>query len=78
MAMMRYPNPIEEIHMVGFIEEYCMFDMAGELELSLEDMERTKSENRELKENVKEVDECIKKLREKINNFREMHEEVNE
>lgn len=43
----------------------------------LDDMECTRSENEELKENIKEANTCISKLREQIWKFKARHKEVN-
>jgi len=67
MAPRRYPTP-EEILAGEFIEEDCIVDMNGELESTLEDLEKVEYKNKNLEENIKEVDECIKKLREKTRN----------
>jgi len=71
MGATRIPIPLEESPTINLIEEDCMLDKIGELISTLEDLERTKGENKDLKENVSKLKEQVKKLRDK-------HKEVNE
>lgn len=65
MATRIYPTPLEEIPMVGVFEEDYIIDME-ELKSSLDDLDKAKYENRDLKKDLSDTNECINILRDKL------------
>lgn len=48
----------------------------GELQNTLEDLDKVETENRDLKENLEDVNKCVQKLKEQLKKFKDRHKEV--
>lgn len=53
-------------------------DDKGELQTTLEDLDKVERENKDLKENLDEANECFWKMKQQLKKFKERHKEVNE
>lgn len=78
MATRKYPIPPKEIIPEGFTEEDCEVDMEGELKSALNDFDKEKVENKDLKKDLNDANACIKKLSEKIKKSTKRVKETNE